>query len=82
MAGGAPGGHCVPWQCNRFHRLEEIEGAAAFLPCSGATTEKMDGGDGAMAEFGGNNELVRHSGGQERSSTRQLGRGSGAREAR
>jgi hypothetical protein len=46
------------------HGLEEKEGAAAFLPCSEATTEKMDGGDGAMEEFGGDGELGRRSGRQ------------------
>jgi hypothetical protein len=35
-----------------------------FLPCREATTEKMDGGDGAMAEFIGDGELGRRSGRQ------------------
>jgi hypothetical protein len=46
------------------HGLEEKEGAEAFFPCSEATAEKMDGGDGAMAEFGGDGELGRRSGGE------------------
>jgi hypothetical protein len=63
MAGEADGDHCMPRRHNRVHRLEEKEGAASFLPCSEATAEKMDGGDGAMAESGGDDELGRRSGG-------------------
>jgi hypothetical protein len=48
------------------HGPEGKEGAAAFLPCSKATAEKMDGGDVALAEFGGGDELGRHPGGQGR----------------
>jgi hypothetical protein len=44
------------------HGLEGKEGATTFLPCSEVTTEKMDGGDIALAVFGGGGELGQHSG--------------------
>jgi hypothetical protein len=64
MASGAAGGDGSPWPHNQVHGLEGKEGVAAFLPCSEATAEKMDGGDVALAEFGGGGELGRHSSGR------------------
>jgi hypothetical protein len=64
MAGEAAGGDCMPRQRIRVHGLEENEGAVAFLPCSEAKAEKMDGGDGAMVEFSDDDELGRRSGRQ------------------
>jgi hypothetical protein len=81
MAGGAAGGGGSPWLRKRVHRLEEKGGTAAFLPCSKATAEKMNNGDGVVAEICGDDELVWRSGGQGRSSTRRRERGPGARKA-
>jgi hypothetical protein len=72
MVGGAVGGDGSPRLRNRVHGLEEKEGVAAFLPCSEATAEKTEGGDGEMVEFGGDDELgrFRRTGAQLRKATR------------
>jgi hypothetical protein len=82
MASGAAGGDGSPWPHNQVHGPEGKEGAAAFLPCCEATAEKMDGGDAALAEFGGSGELGRHSGRQGRCSPKRRGRDPGAKEVR
>jgi hypothetical protein len=70
MASGAAGDDGSPWPHNQGHGPEGKEGAAASLPCSEATTEKMDDGDAESVEFGGGGELGRHSGGQGRNSSK------------